>query len=253
MRHSIAVITPSYCRLSRFLPKMPSSPIRHTASGMPPGSRIPTAPLREPLVLHFRRTLDLPAVPASYPVRVSADNRFILYVNGQRVGDGPARGDLTHWRYERFDLAPPQTGQNLITATVWNFGVYAPIAQMSDRTAFLLESEATGATRSARPRLAGRRRTRAKRPLDRYPVTHQDLLRLRPRRRNRRREIRLELEFAVNCRHELGASRHRRCATASFPANKAHSADTTGDNLWGLIPDELPHMEYAPTPARSRW
>src|ERR1700756_910630 len=60
----------------------------------------PTAPLREPLVLHFRRTLDLSAVPAAYTVRVSADNRFILYVNGHRVGDGPARGDLAHWRYE---------------------------------------------------------------------------------------------------------------------------------------------------------
>src|SRR5512135_3200857 len=66
----------------------------------------PTAPLREPIVLHFRRELSLPSVPASYVVRVSADNRFILYVNGQRVGDGPARGDLAHWRYERFDLAP---------------------------------------------------------------------------------------------------------------------------------------------------
>ena len=102
----------------------------------------PTAPLREPVVLHFRRTLDLPAVPASYLVRVSADNRFILFVNGQRVGDGPARGDLTHWRYERFDLAPfLKPGKNLITATVWNFGIYAPVAQMSDRTAFLLESD----------------------------------------------------------------------------------------------------------------
>ena len=27
--------------------------------------------------------------------------------------------------------------------------------------------------------------------------------------------------------------------------NKAHSADTTGDNFWGLVPDSLPHMEYA--------
>jgi alpha-L-rhamnosidase len=66
----------------------------------------PTAPLREPLVLHFRRKLTLDAVPANYIVRVSADNRFILFVNGTRVGDGPARGDLAHWRYERFDLAP---------------------------------------------------------------------------------------------------------------------------------------------------
>src|ERR1017187_8843524 len=102
----------------------------------------PTAPLREPIVLNFRRSLMLAAVPANYPVRVSADNRFILFVNGQRVGDGPARGDLTHWRYERFDLAPLlHVGQNLIAATVWNFGVFAPIAQMSDRTAFLLRSE----------------------------------------------------------------------------------------------------------------
>ena len=35
-----------------------------------------------------------------------------------------------------------------------------------------------------------------------------------------------------------------------FPGtNHAHSADTTGDNPWGLIPDELPHMEYSPTDA----
>ena len=51
----------------------------------------PTASVRDPLVLHFRRTLSLAAVPASYPVRVSADNRFILFVNGHRMGDGPAR------------------------------------------------------------------------------------------------------------------------------------------------------------------
>src|ERR1700689_2792068 len=75
----------------------------------------PTAPLREPIVLHFRRSLELAAVPTSYPVRVSADNRFILYVNGRRVGEGPARGDLSHWRYERFDLAPLlHVGSNLI-------------------------------------------------------------------------------------------------------------------------------------------
>jgi hypothetical protein len=112
----------------------------------------PTAPLREPVVLHFRRTLSLASVPATYVVRVSADNRFILYVNDHRAGDGPARGDLAHWRYQRFDLAPLlQPGSNLITATVWNFGVYAPIAQITDRTAFLLESEATGTASISTP------------------------------------------------------------------------------------------------------
>src|ERR1700722_5285999 len=65
----------------------------------------PTAPLRETVVLHFRRSLQLASKPSRYVVHVSADNRFVLYVNGQRVGDGPARGDLAHWRYETFDLS----------------------------------------------------------------------------------------------------------------------------------------------------
>src|SRR5580700_11162406 len=102
----------------------------------------PTAPLREPIVLHFRRSLQLESKPARYVVHVSADNRFILYVNGHRVGDGPARGDLPHWRYETFDLAPYlSAGANLVTATVWNFGIYAPAAQITDRTAFLVQGD----------------------------------------------------------------------------------------------------------------
>ncbi len=102
----------------------------------------PTAPLREPIVLHFRKSFSLPAVPAHFLVHVSGDNRFILYLNGERIGDGPARGDLAHWRYETFDLAPHlKTGENLLAATVWNFGIYAPVAQISNRTAFLVEGD----------------------------------------------------------------------------------------------------------------
>ncbi len=204
----------------------------------------PTAPLREPLVLHFRRTVDLPSVPGAYTVRVSADNRFILYVNGKRVGDGPARGDLTHWRYERFDLAPYlQPGHNLITATIWNFGVYAPVAQMSDRTAFLLESEATGPTGISTPDGWLVEAEPGQRPLDRSSVT-------------------IKTYFASGPGEEIDASKYdwnwnsdtpgsnwvpaaSPMRDSIFPGtNHAHSADTTGDNPWGLVPDELPHMEY---------
>jgi hypothetical protein len=104
--------------------------------------------LKEPVTLHFKKTLELQAVPAHYVVHVSADNRFVLYVNGTRVGDGPARGDLAHWRYETFDLAPLlKVGSNTVAATVWNFGVYAPVAQITDRTAFLVEGD--GASEAA--------------------------------------------------------------------------------------------------------
>ena len=100
----------------------------------------PTAPLREPIVLHFRKTIEVPDVPQHYIVHVSGDRRFLFYVNGQRVGAGPAASDLPHWRYETLDLAPAlHAGRNLLTATVWNFGIYSAIAQMSDRTAFLVE------------------------------------------------------------------------------------------------------------------
>src|SRR6202453_262081 len=81
----------------------------------------PTAPLREPITLHFKKAFYLTAAPAHFIVHVSADNRFVLYLNGQRVGDGPARGDLNHWRYETFDLAPLlKPGINTLAATVWN-------------------------------------------------------------------------------------------------------------------------------------
>jgi alpha-L-rhamnosidase len=98
-----------------------------------------------PVVLHFRRELDLRSVPMAFPVEVSADNRFILYVNGQRVGQGPARGDLQHWRYEAFDLKPfLKPGHNVVAAEVWNavgdpakpgFNG-APMAQISAQTGF---------------------------------------------------------------------------------------------------------------------
>ena len=64
------------------------------------------------------------------------------FVNGVRVGEGPARGDLDHWRYATFDLAPLlMPGENLIAATVWNYGWLAPMAQMSDQTGFLMQGD----------------------------------------------------------------------------------------------------------------
>ena len=208
-----------------------------------------TVPLREPVVLHFRHSLELASVPAAYPVRVSADNRFILYVNGSRVGDGPARGDLGHWRYERFDIAPYlQRGHNLVTAIVWNFGIYAPVAQMSDRTAFLLESESSGTSGISTPDGWLVEEEPGQRPLDRSTVS-------------------IKTYFASGPGEEIDASKYDwnwggdnpgpNWVPAASPMRDsifvgtqlAHSAETTGDNPWGLIPDSLPHMEYAETSA----
>ena len=100
------------------------------------------APQKDEVLLHFRKVIELPDAPQHFYVDVSADNQFILHVNQQRVGSGPSRSDLAHWKYQTYDLASfLRPGKNVIAATVWNFGTHAPIAQMSDRTAFLLHGE----------------------------------------------------------------------------------------------------------------
>lgn len=101
---------------------------------------VPNQPLHDYGVYQFRKSFTLNAKPASFVVHVSADNRYKLYVNGQFVSLGPARGDIFHWNYETVDIAPYlQTGKNAITAVVWNYGDIRPEAQISYQTAFILQ------------------------------------------------------------------------------------------------------------------
>jgi alpha-L-rhamnosidase len=102
----------------------------------------PGTPQRDMGIFHFRKTIELRELPKQFLVHVSADNRFVLFVNGARVGEGPASSDLQHWNYETFDLRPfLKQGNNLIAATVWNFGTLAPVAQMLSRAGLLLQGD----------------------------------------------------------------------------------------------------------------
>ncbi|MCB0668598.1 MAG: alpha-L-rhamnosidase N-terminal domain-containing protein [Saprospiraceae bacterium] len=91
-------------------------------------------------VYHFRKIISLDSRPEHFVVHVSGDNRYRLLINGNEVCFGPARGDLEHWRFETVDIAPfLNSGENVIGATVWNFGLMAPAAQISLQTAFILQ------------------------------------------------------------------------------------------------------------------
>jgi hypothetical protein len=93
-------------------------------------------------VFLFRKRFDLPAAPSRFVIHVSADQRYELFVNGQRMATGPARGDLDHWRFETVDIAPKLTaGPNVLAAVVWNFGNEAPMAQISFETGFLVQGD----------------------------------------------------------------------------------------------------------------
>ncbi len=118
---------------------------------------------------------------------------------------------------------------------------------MSDRTAFLLESEATGTISTSTPEGWMVEEERGRWPLDRSTVTLKDYFASGPGE---------EVDAA---KYDWSCRSARRAWNSWVPAatpmrdsifpgvNKAHSADTTGDNFWGLVPDTLPPMEYTRT------
>lgn len=96
----------------------------------------------KPAVFHFRKEFDLAQQPSTFPIRISADNRYRLYVNGVEVSNGPARGDILHWRNESVDIAAQlKAGANVIAALVWNMGEFKPAAQISLRTALVIQGD----------------------------------------------------------------------------------------------------------------
>lgn len=91
-------------------------------------------------VYHFRKSFDLSEKPSTFVINLSADNRYRLYVNGEAVCVGPARGDINHWYFETVDIAPLlKPGRNVLAAQVWNAGVYTPGAQMTLKTGLIVQ------------------------------------------------------------------------------------------------------------------
>lgn len=87
----------------------------------------------------FRKVLQLDAAPEKFVISVSADNKYVLFVNGQRVAAGPQLSDIRHWRYETVDIAPfLKKGRNVIVAEVVNYGPDRFFGMQSYRTAFIV-------------------------------------------------------------------------------------------------------------------
>jgi hypothetical protein len=92
-------------------------------------------------VYYFRKQVTFQNISTTCPVYVSADNCYKLYVNQKLVSTGPAKGDTKHWNYETVDLAPYlKVGDNIVAALVWNDGEYRPTANISLKTAFILQA-----------------------------------------------------------------------------------------------------------------
>ena len=92
-----------------------------------------------PFVTAYRRRFTMPR-DATVRVHVSADERYELFLDGERIGRGSERGDRGNWFYETHDL-DLEAGRHVIVARVWSLGSDAPYAQMSVGPGFILATE----------------------------------------------------------------------------------------------------------------
>lgn len=92
-------------------------------------------------VRRLRRSFDLATVPSSAVIHVTAESRYVLFVNGERVGRGPLKGTTGAYHYETFDISPLlRAGTNVIAAEVRWFGIDRPQSEIhSHRAGFLLQ------------------------------------------------------------------------------------------------------------------
>ncbi len=102
----------------------------------------PDVPLREYGVYQFRKDIVLSEVPNPFIIHISADNRYKFYVNGREISKGPVRSDSRNWNFETIDIAPfLSKGENVLSALVWNQGEYKGVAQHSEMTGLLVQSD----------------------------------------------------------------------------------------------------------------
>jgi hypothetical protein len=92
-------------------------------------------------VVGFRLRFDC-AEPIETVVHVSADERYELWLDGELVGRGPSRGEVSHWSFESLRLRL-SAGEHWLAARVWSLGEDAPLAQQSlgDGPTFLLAAD----------------------------------------------------------------------------------------------------------------
>jgi len=202
----------------------------------------PDLPQRDTGIFHFRKTLDLSTLPQQFVVHVSADNRFLLFVNGQRVGEGPASSDLAHWKYETYDLHPfLKQGSNVIAATVSNFGNLAPVAQMFSRAGFLLQGD-TPAEEAANTDESWQVEIEPG-----HEVSHTDFIALlKTYYAGPPGEIIDGRKYDWEWNTPAASSKGWKNAAAIGPGAARPSSDTR--TLWMLQPDPLPPMEFRKIP-----
>ena len=92
---------------------LPLKPIDHFCRELEQGSE-PETNLRNKHIL-FRKTFQVKDVNRSYRLRITADDYYKLWINGQYVGQGPADAYAMHYQYNEYDVTDMlHSGDNVI-------------------------------------------------------------------------------------------------------------------------------------------
>ena len=95
--------------------------------------------------VQVRRVLTLDAAPTRAVVHVTADTRYRLFVNGEAVNEGPARGFQDAWPYDSVDITPwLVAGENVIAAIAYNYGIGTHSYVHQGYAGFILWGEVDG-------------------------------------------------------------------------------------------------------------
>jgi hypothetical protein len=133
------------------------SPENWSRRGRWPASWVTLPGAVPPFVAAFKLEVEMEH-GATVRFHVTADERYELFLNGERIGRGSERGDAHNWFFETYDVPLP-AGKSTLVARVWALGVEgdrltpsaedeknapfherarAPYAQMSVHPGFLL-------------------------------------------------------------------------------------------------------------------
>lgn len=91
-----------------------------------------------------RKTFNLNQAPSEAQLHISADTRYVLWVNGERLGGGPVRGWPFAYRYDSYDLRGRLgSGENVIAVLVLHYGV-GTFQSLPTRAGLLVQLDADG-------------------------------------------------------------------------------------------------------------
>ena len=88
--------------------------------------------------VRFRKEFTADGTPLR--IDVSADERFVLLLDGAEIARGPHRGMPSHWNYQSYEISGLEPGAHLLEAVCWQIGRHAPLAQLSVRGGFVLKA-----------------------------------------------------------------------------------------------------------------